>query len=174
MRSAALCVVMVFVMVAAAVADVPQTMSYQGVLRDASGNPVADGDYSVSFTLYYAATGPGAIWTETQLLSAEAGIINATLGSTTPLAPPFNVTYWLGIAVEGEAELTPRVELTSAPYALRAAVADSLAGGGTDSDWSYSGDNIYRLNGKVGIGTSTPDWQLHVQEDIDQFTVVNI
>ncbi|MBN1941491.1 MAG: tail fiber domain-containing protein, partial [Candidatus Diapherotrites archaeon] len=28
-------------------------------------------------------------------------------------------------------------------------------GGGGDSDWSFSGSNIYRTNGKVGIGTSS-------------------
>jgi len=33
-------------------AQIPQTISYQGVLTDASGNVKADGEYSISFSLY--------------------------------------------------------------------------------------------------------------------------
>jgi len=164
-RRAALCIALVFVMVAAGTAEVPRTLSYQGVLRDASGNPVADGDYDVTFSLYLVPGGGAVLWTETQSVSAEGGIINATLGETTPLGLAFDATYYLGISVEGEAELTPRTELTSAPYAMRAAVAD-FAVVGADTDWETSGDDIYRMDGKVGVGTDSPDMLFHINDEM--------
>jgi hypothetical protein len=106
-------------------ATMPRTLSYQGVLQDGAGNPVADGNYSLTFRIYNVATGGTALWAENQTLAVQDGILNAVLGSTTALNLPFNVRYWLGISVAAEAELTPRVELTSSPYALRAARADS-------------------------------------------------
>jgi hypothetical protein len=39
-----------------AIAQVPQTMSYQGVLTDATSTTVADGDYLIVFSLYDAQT----------------------------------------------------------------------------------------------------------------------
>lgn len=45
--------------------QIPQTMSYQGVLTDANGNPV-NGSVSLTFKLYDAATGGTNPWEETQ------------------------------------------------------------------------------------------------------------
>lgn len=143
----------------AAQAVIPQTMSYQGVLRDASGNVVPDASYSVTFSIYAVDAGGTALWSEGQTLPAADGIINATLGHGVPLALPFDTTYWLGISIEGEAELSPRTELTSAPYAQRAAYADV----GADTDWTIDGDDIYRLPGNVGIGLPTPTEKLDVE-----------
>jgi hypothetical protein len=106
--------------VVAGTAAVPQTMSYQGVLRDAGGSPVPDGDYGLTFGLYTQDIGGALLWTETQTVTVADGIFDAILGTVTPLSIEFAAQYWLGISVEGEAELTPRVQLSSVPYALRA------------------------------------------------------
>jgi hypothetical protein len=148
-------------------ADMPQTMSYQGVLRDASGNVVPNGSYSLTFRMYLASAGGGAIWQETQSVSVSDGLVNVTLGTVAPLALDFDVPYWLGVSVGGGAELTPRVRLTPAPYAHYAAVANEVVGGSGDSDWVESGSDIYRLTGNVGIGLTTPQKRLHVREQVD-------
>ena len=49
-----------------AVAAVPQLINFQGILRDGSGNPVANGSYSVVFTIHDAPTGGSSLWSETQ------------------------------------------------------------------------------------------------------------
>lgn len=102
-------------------AQIPQTMSYQGVLTDATGHPVADGPVSLTFKLYDVAENGDALWEETQEVQVADGIFNAILGDETPLTLPFDVPYWLGISVGEESELTPRTALTSAPYSLNAA-----------------------------------------------------
>ena len=105
-------------------AAVPQTMSYQGVLRDAGGVPVPDGDYELTFRLYDAESAGTLLWTETQTLAVSGGIFNAVLGFNTALDLGFEAQYWLGVSVEYEAEMSPRTTLTSAPYARRAGSVD--------------------------------------------------
>lgn len=101
-------------------AQIPQTISYQGVLTDASGSAVPDGSYSLTFRMYDAATGGAALWTEGQLVRVRGGVFNAILGSATPLDLPFDRPYWLGVTVGTGSELTPRVPLTASAYSLGA------------------------------------------------------
>ena len=71
---------------------------------------------------------------------------------------------WLEIAVRAPAgagaytTLSPRQELTPAPYALYA-----LSGPGSGGFWAPSGEDIYNTNrGCVGVGTTDPNYLLHV------------
>ncbi|MBN2565502.1 MAG: hypothetical protein JXB46_07300 [Candidatus Eisenbacteria bacterium] len=147
-----------------AVAAVPLTMSYQGVLRD-HGAPVLDDDYAMTFAIYATEVGGTQLWSESRNVGVSDGIFNITLGEATPIDLDFDVTYWLEISVEGEPPMTPRTELTPAPYAHRAIVAESLAGGvPADSDWSMNGDVAYRTQA-VGIGTATPLSKLTISSD---------
>ncbi len=89
-RPTLLCILCLAMMFGTSVADVPQTMSYQGVLSDGSGVPVADGTYNLTFRLYGVATGGAPLWSETQALYVEDAIFNAILGSVTTLNLPFD------------------------------------------------------------------------------------
>jgi hypothetical protein len=143
------------------VADVPEFMNYQGLLRDSIGSPVTDGSYTLTFRLYDVETGGTALWTEGQTVDVAGGILNVKLGKVTPLTGlEFDVPYWLGITVEDESELTPRVELATVPYAGHAAYADHCEE--TDDDWAFNGDDIFREVGNVGIGVVTPSARLDV------------
>ena len=53
-----------FVTATPAHAAVPLQMPLQGVLRDGAGMPAPDGAYEVVFSIYEAATGSEALWTE--------------------------------------------------------------------------------------------------------------
>ncbi|MDZ7338121.1 MAG: hypothetical protein ONB30_06260 [candidate division KSB1 bacterium] len=108
--------------------QIPQTISYQGVLTDATGAVLPDGNYNLTFRLYDAATGGTALWSEGQLVALSKGIFNVTLGSVVPLSLPFDKPYWLGVTVGGGAELSPRIALTAAPYSLRSADAERVNG----------------------------------------------
>ena len=109
-------------------AQVPTKMSYQGVLTDGSGAPVADGSHSLVFELYSVSTGGSALWTETQgSVNTTNGVLGVELGSVTPIGIAFDGALWLGIAVDGGAELTPRIELTTSPYAFHAKSVDDDA-----------------------------------------------
>ena len=139
-------------------AAVPSTLGYQGVLTDNSGVVVADGSYSVTFKLYNVSTAGAALWTETQTVTTTNGVFSAVLGSVTALGLAFDVQYWLGISVAGGAELTPRVQLTSSPYAFTAKTSESGGGSGNTLDGAYdqggagSGRTITADAGAVEIG----------------------
>ena len=103
-------------------------MSYQGVLTDGSGAPVADGNHSLVFKLYSVSTAGSALWTETQpTVNTTNGVLSVVLGSVTPIGIAFDGALWLGIEVDGGGELTPRIELTTSPYSFQAKSVDDDA-----------------------------------------------
>lgn len=101
-------------------AAVPKLMSYQGVLKDSSSN-LLTGTYSMTFRIYSASTGGTSLWTETQSsVSASSGKFSVQLGGVTALNLDFNADYWLSVQVGTDAEMSPRVRLTSVGYGFRA------------------------------------------------------
>jgi len=127
-------------------AQIPQTISYQGVLTDSTGSFVPDGAYGITFQLYESATGGVPLWNEIQTVSVVDGIFSVLLGGIVPIQLDFAEPYWLGIAIGIDPELIPRIELTTSAYAFRSAVtdnADSLNGqaGNFYRDW----DNLQNV-----------------------------
>jgi len=164
-RVALLCIAVALVLSQLASAGVPETTSYQGVLRNDAGDLVPDGTYEFVFELYETESGGSVLWSEVQVLTTTQGVFNALLGSNVPLDLAFDVPYWLDITVDGS-HLDPRTPLATAPYAFRATVAESLAGGSgaSDGDWTVVGDDMYpSISGNVGIGTTTPEYELDVR-----------
>ena len=86
------------------------------------GAPVADGDHSLVATLY-SSTGD-VLFTRSYTVRTSDGLFSTTLGPF-PSSIPFDQAYELGVAFDGNAELTPRTPLTSSPYSLRAITSES-------------------------------------------------
>ena len=104
---------------------IPQLLSYQGRLTDALGQPVQDTTYSVAFRLYTVPSGGSSFWNETQSVSTKSGLFSVLLGSVTPVGSvPDGGALYLGMAVGGGAELTPRLQIASAAYAFRSDTAN--------------------------------------------------
>lgn len=154
MRSWGVGVVLTACLVAAlaapAEAGLPKTMAFQGKLTDASGQPL-NGDVSVTFRLYDAATAGAKLWEENQAVTVTNGLFSTLLGSVTPLTPAFDQPYWVEIQM-GEEILSPRQPLAASPYALS---AKRVEGVNVVSD---------PAGGGVGIGTTSPNSRasLHV------------
>lgn len=99
---------------------IPSKMSYQGVLTDNNEVP-QNGTFTMTFGLYTTPAGGSPIWSETQnTVQVTNGIFNVLLGSNTPINLAFNVTYYLGVSVEGT-DLLPRIELASSGYSFNTA-----------------------------------------------------
>jgi len=82
----------------------PPLINYQGHLLDQNGFPFS-GPVSMVFSIFDAATGDTALYTETQTITAVNGLFSAVIGSVTPIpqtlfdtAPPAG---FLEIAVNG-------------------------------------------------------------------------
>jgi len=135
--------------IAAAVfaAPVEQVVSFQGKIVE-SGVP-AEGPRDIHFYIYGVASGGISLWDENHPgVNVVGGLFNVELGAITAFADAgvdFSEQYWVGISVEGGAEIEPRYKLTSSPYAI------------ADGDWVVDGADMYSLpTGNVGIGTTTP------------------
>jgi hypothetical protein len=123
--------------------QIPQTITYQGVLTDDGGNVVTDGSYTMSFRLYASESGTTALWSESQVVVVVNGVFNVLLGKETLLDLPFNQPYWLGVTVGDGSELSPRIQFTSSAYSLRArSVADGAVDEVSIVDGAVSGSKI--------------------------------
>ena len=110
-----------------AVAQVPQTLHFQGYLTTSTGVPV-NAATAITFRLYDAASGGNLLWSETHdPVNVANGNYQVVLGSVQPFGLPFDAQYFLGVAVGADAEMAPRQALSSAGYAMRSIVADSVA-----------------------------------------------
>ncbi len=100
----------------------PYYMNYQGLLKDGQGQPVADGDYVLTFAVYDSEGGMTALWSETQTVTTRGGLFSVVLGTVTPLAGDWTDgrDLWIGVTLQGEQEMTPRTRLVSVPYAFNA------------------------------------------------------
>lgn len=108
-------------------AQIPRTLSYQGVLTDTQGSPKPDNTYTFIFRLYESAIGGTPIWNETKNLQVKRGLFYTILGDQAPFGASvkFERSYWLGIQVDNEPELAPRIPLTSVGYSLSSLRADT-------------------------------------------------
>ena len=138
--------------------QIPQTISYQGVLTNVNGTPVVDGSYSLTFKLYDVPINGDSLWQETQNVQVTSGLFNVILGSVTPLNLPFDKQYWMGIAIGSGSELTPRIALTASPYSLNShsTLAETQPGQGlTIRNSSGEATHQFDANGDVthnGVG----------------------
>ncbi|MEE9162417.1 MAG: hypothetical protein V3U35_05535, partial [Candidatus Neomarinimicrobiota bacterium] len=141
--------------------QIPQTISYQGVLRD-SNDDLIDGTANLIFRLYDAESAGAQVWSETQNgVPVTDGVFNVSLGSSAATFAAaglvFDQPYWLEIVVDGTA-LSPRIPLESAPYSFAAETAGSVVGTA----------NVFPSTGYVGMGTTTPVAKLHIASpDVD-------
>ncbi len=127
--SVALTCLVLLALAAPAAAAVPGVIQVEGALFATGGGPVADGDYTLTFSLYAAVSGGEAIWSEAGAkVAVKGGSFGYVLGSQQALKPELlagQQGVWLALKVESEVEL-PRKALTSVPYTLRAAVAEGI------------------------------------------------
>ncbi|MBR58295.1 MAG: hypothetical protein CMH54_09765 [Myxococcales bacterium] len=114
-------------------ASVPQRLHYQGYLTDTAGNPIncniiegCSENYVFTFSLYDSMTGDGLVWSEAHSnISITNGVFHVELGGQETLDAEFlDGNRWLEIQVNLMPPMSPRQRVVSAPFALRADVAE--------------------------------------------------
>lgn len=135
----------------AATAQIPHTLSYQGILTDSTGTPKPDGTYNFTFRLYAVPSGGSAIWGETKSAVVKRGLFSTILGSLSPIPDSVRFTqqYWLGIQVASDPELSPRMQLSSVGSSinsLRADVAQTVPDGSIGEGKIASGQVVKSIN----------------------------
>ncbi|NQU87715.1 MAG: hypothetical protein HQ541_18340, partial [Mariniphaga sp.] len=130
--------------------QIPKTPTVQILLTDNTGNPVSDGSYTITVSLYTTTSGGTAAWSETQSVAVSSGLANLVLGTSTPLTIVFDKQYYAGVKIGTGMELTPRLALNPSTYSISARAV-------------YGTDNIFPETGDVGIGTLTPQAKLDIE-----------
>jgi hypothetical protein len=121
-------------------AQVPGTLSYQGILVNEEGAPVDDGDHTVTFNFYTVPSGGAAAFSRGEFtVTTFKGLFTFVIGTGTPAAnTPLPVLssdanyigtsqYYVEVIADG-VTLSPRVQLTSVPYAFQAHNANNVTG----------------------------------------------
>lgn len=152
--------------------------NYQGIARDASGNPVANQSIGVKIDLLYAV---GFVYAETHSTTTDArGLFTLKVGTGTPIVPNFYESFdaidWSGElnwAMLVSADFSGGMNyqpignpenLISVPFAKAAEVAKATEG---LLDGAFTVDTVNKIihsdpNYKVGIGTSAPSDEFEV------------
>ncbi len=94
--------------------------TYRGLLADDAGVPVPDGTHSFVFAFSHEETGGAALWTSSPIgVDTKDGRFT-TIVDGIPADAVFDGTdVWMEVSVGGET-LSPRTNVTEAPYASRA------------------------------------------------------
>ena len=157
----------------------PQTMNYQGFLREPDGS-LTTGTYTITARIYVTATGGTAVYeTTVPNVTVRDGMFNIVLGDDPALpAVAFSAApRYIGISLNTDPELIPRQRLHAVPWAMTAttlvpnATIDGLSGNvAVNGALGVSGDAT--VSGKVTAGavvvsgtmnvTSTYVGNLHV------------
>lgn len=143
--------------------NVPERLSYQGLVTDANGNPVgADQavNRKVRFMIYDAATGGSPVWAEEQTVTVSVGEFSVAVGggsgisglpgSVAPASRTLSLSsalatkdksYYLGVTIDdgsgafdaNDKEIAPRQQLLSGGFALRAKTAEAVESSAVNS-----------------------------------------
>ena len=169
--------------------NVPGQINIQGRLTDEQGVNL-NGKYKITFRIWKNATTKDEvndmpweeIYEETQekgdnRIEVVNGLYQAFLGDIIPIeAEIFDGTVkWLGITIEGEEEMVPRLKLASYGYAYRAeianqVVADAIKAENVDFNYADSNEEGGSANDSEKLGGHEPDYYLNtsISEQIKQ------
>jgi hypothetical protein len=137
-------------------AAINNQINFQGKITNPNGTNVTNGSYNFTFSIYTVATLGAPVWTETKSITVNDGIFQTALGDTTALpgSVDFNgSSLFLGVQVNADPEMTPRVRLTAAPYAFNSDLLDGL-----DSN------NLVKLAQGLQVDSSTTNASISVNK----------
>jgi len=154
--------------------QVPQLIDYQGMARDGSGTPIASQGIAVKIEIVQGPL-PGTVnYSELHFpITNSYGLFNFMIGDGAVISGSFPGIDWGTGDYFLHTEIDPAggasyidmgmSKLATVPFAFYAA---SSGGGSGGNIWQQNGDDIYYDAGRVGVGTSTPDADLHVEDRI--------
>jgi hypothetical protein len=150
------------------VAQAPQSMSYQSVIRNSSDVLISNSNVGMKISILQGSANGTAVYVETHLPTTNNnGLATLKVGDGTPVTGTFSSINWANGPYFIKTETDPAggnnytiigtSQLQSVPYALSSA----------DNKWTPNGIHINNNNsGNVGIGTATPTSKLDLNGDL--------
>ena len=132
--------------VALAMAQTPEKMSYQAVVRDANGNLINNQQIGMQVSVLQGSISGTAIYVETQTPSSNAnGLVSIEIGTGSIISGSFSSIEWGSsqFFMKVETDLSGGVnytivstsELLSVPYALHSKSAETITGTMWHMNW---------------------------------------
>jgi len=123
--------------VATTFAQAPEQMSYQAIVRDATGNLVTNQQVGMQISILQTTVGGTAVYVETQTTTTNAnGLVSIAIGAGTSVNGTFATIDWSADSYFIKTETDPTgstsysiigtSQLLSVPYALHAKTAESV------------------------------------------------
>jgi hypothetical protein len=152
-----------------AMAQAPQKMSYQAVIRDAGNTLVTSVPVGMQISILQGSATGTAVYVETQTASTNInGLVTIEIGNGIPVTGTFSSINWAAgpYFIKTETDLTGgtaysisgTTQLMSVPYALYAETSGNGAVGATGATGPSGIDGINGTNGTDGInGTNGVD-----------------
>ena len=122
-RNNALIIVLALLFLVQIVTAIPNSINIQGKLTDSSGSLQA-GTFNFSFKIYDSFTGGNKLYESNVTATTDArGVYDVILNN---INISFADQLYLGVQVNKNGEMAPRVNLTSSPYSFRANISEDL------------------------------------------------
>ncbi|MDP4199674.1 MAG: hypothetical protein Q8922_03625 [Bacteroidota bacterium] len=139
---------------AALFAQIPRTISYQGVLATNKGVPLPDGQHILLAALYGTRTGKVVLYSKQDTVTTQNGMFSILLDSI-PQSVAFDRPMWLGLSIDGGNEIAERSPLTAAPYALNSSGGTLASIGSSDHSVKITNPNGPTVDLSVAPGTAS-------------------
>jgi hypothetical protein len=149
-------------------AQSPEKMSYQCVIRNPGGDLVTNQSVGIRISILQGTTSGTVVYSETYSpdpLTNINGLVTVEIGSGVPVTGSLSDIDWASGPYFIKTETDPAggtnytiagtSQLLSVPYALYSKTAEN------GSLWLRNNPNIYFNTGRVGIGTSDPATYIH-------------
>jgi len=152
----------------------PNIVTYQGRVLDSNGVPVSDSSLTMKFFLYDASTSGTCLWSNSSAdcdsntpasttgrsVTLTSGLFTENLGDTSNSYAAIadsvfgdNTNIYLEVDIAGET-LTPRKQLTAAPYAMNAQRLDGIDSTGFLASTGDTGTGVFDFSGATLSGAS--------------------
>ncbi len=99
--------------------ELPMYLIFRARLDDKDGKPM-NGLVKIQFSLYHQPGGGAPMWSNTYQVAIQEGLFSVVLGAGKPLpvAVTTQAALYVGVAVEQDLEMFPRLQYQAVPYAL--------------------------------------------------------
>ena len=171
-------------------AQVPQKFNYQGIARDAKGNPLANKQLGLKISVLSAQDATQAEYEETQVVTTnEFGLYTLQIGNGTAVTGTMKTVKWdtgnkyisVGIDPNGGSNYVNAgtTQLLSVPYAIYSDMAGTA--GNAANSTRATNNYIEKTNGSgvanstsllydngtnIGLGTITPSAKFHISNTV--------
>jgi hypothetical protein len=157
-------------MTVSVLAQAPEKMSYQAVVRDAGNALVTSQAVGMQLSILQGSTSGSSVYTETQTPTTNInGLVSIEIGSGTVVSGTFNTIDWSAgpyfIKTETDPTggttytITGTSQLMSVPYALHAKTAESITGTVNYTET----DPVFGASIAIGItALDTANWNNHI------------